>query len=221
MFTVTLIGPDGVGKTTVSHELKMLLTIPAITIYMGDNVETSNVMLPTMRWWKSRYKNEIKDHSNGRKSRGSGLKKLLYTMRKGLGLLNRVMDEWYRQTVAWLYTKRGYVVIFDRHFVYDYYDVDQAKGAHVAPFKKRLHAKILKATLPEPDLVICMDAPGQVVFERKGEFTPEFLEKRRQHYLSLQDKIHNFVAIDATQNVESVVTQIKTLIETTYWERRR
>ena len=143
---------------------------------------------------------------------------LLFPVRKGLGLVNRVMDEWYRQTVAWLYTKRGYVVIFDRHFICDYYDVDQVQSA---PFKKRLHSTILKATLPEPDLVICMDAPGQIVFERKGEFTPEFLEQRRQHYLSLQNKIHNFVAIDATQNVESVVDQIKNLIESTYWERKR
>jgi adenylate kinase len=56
MFTVTLVGPDGVGKTTVSKELEASLKLPIKYIYMGMNVEASNVMLPTTRWWETRKK---------------------------------------------------------------------------------------------------------------------------------------------------------------------
>ena len=56
MFTVTLKGPDGVGKTTVSKELEASFKLPIKSIYMGIDVEASNVMLPTTRWWETRKK---------------------------------------------------------------------------------------------------------------------------------------------------------------------
>ena len=56
MFTVTLIGPDGVGKNTVSQELEASLKLPIKYIYMRMNVEASNVMLPSTRWWETRKK---------------------------------------------------------------------------------------------------------------------------------------------------------------------
>ncbi|MDQ4078675.1 MAG: hypothetical protein M3220_20845, partial [Chloroflexota bacterium] len=49
MFTVALIGADGAGKTTVGKRLEGALPLPAKYIYMGINLESSNLVLPTTR----------------------------------------------------------------------------------------------------------------------------------------------------------------------------
>ena len=52
MFTVTLIGPDGTGKSTISKKLQNLLPLPTQYIYMGINQEATNFTLPTTLLWK-------------------------------------------------------------------------------------------------------------------------------------------------------------------------
>ncbi|RPJ00939.1 MAG: hypothetical protein EHM39_04075, partial [Chloroflexi bacterium] len=49
MFTVAVIGPDGAGKSTVTHELLHKLSLPAKYVYMGVNLESSKMVLPTTR----------------------------------------------------------------------------------------------------------------------------------------------------------------------------
>ena len=44
---------------------------------------------------------------------------------------------------------------------------------------------MLNYIFPKPDLVICLDAPGEVLFSRKAEGTIELLEQRRQEYLQV------------------------------------
>jgi hypothetical protein len=53
MFTVALIGPDGAGKTTIGRRLEHALPRPVKYIYMGVNLDSSNVMLPTTRLVKA------------------------------------------------------------------------------------------------------------------------------------------------------------------------
>ena len=49
MFTVALIGPDGAGKSTISRRLQASINRPIKYVYMGINLEASNIMLPTTR----------------------------------------------------------------------------------------------------------------------------------------------------------------------------
>src|SRR5215211_3803381 len=46
---VALIGPDGAGKTSITRRVAELLPVPSRTIYMGVNLESSTLMLPTTR----------------------------------------------------------------------------------------------------------------------------------------------------------------------------
>jgi len=229
MFTVTLIGPDGVGKTTVAKELEATFKLPTKYIYMGMNVEASNVMLPTTRWWETRKKDKgITGHDMSRtiiesttsvqnEPVGEDIttpptslrKSLVRKIRKSVGLGNRILEEWYRQFVAWTYVKRGVIVIYDRHFIYDYYHDDIHPSDQAISLKRKIHGFVLKHTLREPDLLICLDAPGEVVFARKGEFTPEFMEMRRHQYLELQHIVKNCRIIDATEPLETVVDKAK------------
>jgi thymidylate kinase len=57
---------------------------------------------------------------------------------------------------------------------------------------------------PAPDLVLALDAPGAVMYERKGEYSPEMLENWRQHFLQLKGRLEAFEVLDATRPPESV-----------------
>ncbi len=226
MFSVSLIGPDGVGKTTVAKELEASFPFPVKYIYMGDNVEACNFLLPTTKWWKTRHGHSKANGPNNvasanknmqdRKWQSSLLREphrfALRSIRKTVGFGNRILDEWYRNLVALYFSIRGYIVVFDRHFLYDYYHFDVQPDNARRSFKRRLHGFLLKHTIGEPDLVICMDAPGEVVYKRKGEFSVDFLEMRRLQYRTLQSDIKNFAIIDADRRLDLVISDVSQLI---------
>jgi hypothetical protein len=189
---------------------------------MGDNVDSSNVMLPTTRWWKRRQRRQgvlpTMPRTNGdRAPRSAGkhrprwrraLTWPLRCARKSLGFLNRILDETYREAVAACTFRRGTIVLFDRHFILDYYHFDIDPQAGKLGLKRRLHGLFLRWFSRPPDLVICLDAPGEVVFQRKGEFSPEFLEMRRQQYRQFQHLVDHFELIDADRDLDLVVRDV-------------
>jgi thymidylate kinase len=124
---------------------------------------------------------------------------------------NRIAEEWYRVGVAALYRLRGCVVVFDRHFYSDYHAYDIAEKNIPAP--NRLHGWMLQHVYPQPDLLIYLDAPAEVLFARKGEGTVELLERRRQDYLALRDHARHFVVVDASQPVEQATAEVATIID--------
>ena len=74
-------------------------------------------------------------------------------------------EEWYRQLVIEYYQLRGNVVLVDRHFVFDYYYHDIVRTRGYRPFSSRAHGYMLEHLYPRPDLVICLDAPAEVLYE--------------------------------------------------------
>ncbi len=226
MFTVSLIGPDGVGKTTIAKLLEKSYPRPLKYLYMGGNAEASNYMLPTTRWWENRKRKQntpaiaTSNTQVSQPAQKSGKPKWLTLttrfIRKSLGFTNRILEEWYRQFIAFSFLRRGYIVVFDRHFIYDYYHDNVLPDENQQSIKRKLHGLLLKHTLVEPDLVICLDAPGEVVFNRKGEFTPEFLEIRRNQYLSLETNIRNFAVVNANRDLKLVVQDVTDCIDDLY-----
>ncbi len=216
MFTVALVGPDGAGKTTISRQLEHLLPMPAKYVYMGVNLDSSNLVLPTTRLFL-----EIK-RARGRrpdmagppdptrvKPRPRGLiKRIAAGLKSGLRLLNQLGEEWFRQGIVWYYRRRGYVVVFDRHFFSDYYAHDIANDDPHQPLTGRIHGFFLKRLYPRPDLVIFLDAPPEVLFARKREGTLELLERRRQEYLRLRGQVKHFVTVDATRPQDEVTQAV-------------
>lgn len=218
---VALVGPDGAGKSTITAMLEREpVPFPVKRVYMGVNLESSSLMLPTTRLLLA-----VKRARGGRPDlvAGGGPEPGAATDRsrsqrwarsaKDVARLGVwVLEEWLRQLVAAGYGRRGYVVVFDRHFFADYYhsDIAPAAGRRAGA---RLHGWLLQHAYPKPDLVVCLDAPGEVLFARKGEASPAWLEQRRQQYLALSTVVPAFAVVDADRPLTSVFADVVAAIE--------
>src|SRR5262245_18588027 len=127
MFTVALLGPDGAGKSTIGRKLEQVSPLPVKYVYMGVNLESSNMVLPTTRLWLEvkRARGQRPDITRPRKDyfldrqQQSFTKKFTRSLKSALRLVSLTVEEWFRQIVVWSYNLRGYLVILDRHFYFD------------------------------------------------------------------------------------------------------
>jgi thymidylate kinase len=215
---VALIGPDGAGKSSVARRVSETLPVRSRTIYMGVNMEASTLMLPTTRLMlqakqarggEPDRRVSTRDAPAARRSLG---KRIAHSTKSAVRMANWVAEEWFRQAVAEYARRRGEVVIFDRHFFCDYYAYDVVPRHGERPLSARVHGFILARLYPKPDLVIYLDAPSEVLHARKQEGTLEFLEERRQDYLSLAGVFEHFVTVDAARPAETVAAEVTEVI---------
>jgi thymidylate kinase len=216
--TVALIGADGSGKTTVARRLPGLLPVPVRYLYMGVSADSSNISLPTTRIAR-RIKRALgappdtagpPSHDRRKPRSRSFLRRRLADGRAALRLGNRFAEEWYRQWRAWRWERSGAVVVFDRHFFIDYHAYDLTGTGR--SWSQRLHGAVLGRLYPRPDIVVYLDAPGEVLLARKGEGSVEALERRRDEYRSIAPLVPAFVEVDATRPVDEVAAQVASAI---------
>jgi thymidylate kinase len=94
---------------------------------------------------------------------------------------------------------RGRLVLVDR-FAYD--TLLPGSGGS---FGERVTSALAMRWTPAPDRVLLLDAPGEVMYARKGEHTPEKLEEWRQAYLTMAAGLPVPVTVlDATRPAEEV-----------------
>ncbi|MDQ2998540.1 MAG: hypothetical protein M3R61_16010, partial [Chloroflexota bacterium] len=105
---------------------------------------------------------------------------------------------------------------FDR-YVYD----QQLDAARKRSLKTRARRWLLAAAAPKPNLVVFLDAPGELLYARKGEHSPEILEQQRQHYLGLRAHIPQMVVVDATRDADQVRRTVTALIWRSYAKHLR
>ncbi len=181
MCTVALIGADGAGKSTIGRRLAATLPLPAKYLYMGDNADSANRLLPSTRLLRL-----LRRVAGGRRGE-----------RRGTGPSAGAPPDTSRPA-ARPRGVRGHLNI--------------APGAPRRTLAGRIHGFLLSHLYPKPDVVICLDAPAEVLFARKPEGTVEAIERRRREYFQIRPFVKHFAVVDATQPEEAVTRAVAALI---------
>jgi thymidylate kinase len=124
-----------------------------------------------------------------------------------VGLAANLLTQWSRWLHARALRARGCLVLFDRYT----YDAVLPTSSRLSPLR-RWRRRLLAHTCPAPDMVVMLDAPGEVLFARKGEHSAEHLERQRQGYLAMRGRLPQMAVVDATQDAQSVSREVSLLI---------
>jgi thymidylate kinase len=221
VFTVALVGPDGAGKTTVAKMLMTSFPLPIKYLYMGTAIQSSNHSLPT-----SRLIQRIKERRHRKILEASGevvpekiathelasRKPKRNVFEQTIGLLNTLAEEWYRQIIALIYDLSGYVVLCDRHFLFEHLPHSESFRRQNESLSMRIHMWVLRYFYPQPDLVILLDAPPALLMSRKNEWSLDHLSRQREGILEQGERSRHFERVDATRALEAVVADVKARI---------
>jgi thymidylate kinase len=133
----------------------------------------------------------------------------------GIGLAARVTGQLGRWLLAMRHRARGRLVLFDR-YAYDALLPPRRTVGRIG----RLRRWLLGHACPPPGLIVVLDAPGDVLFDRKGELSPAVLEAERKAYAALARRRRTpAVLVDAARDADGVRRDITAAIWATY--RRR
>jgi thymidylate kinase len=133
---------------------------------------------------------------------------------QGLRILLRPMVVWRRYLASVRHRAFGRTVVFDR-YVYD--ALLPPRGSLV--WLKRPYFRLLSRSCPAPDLVLLLDAPGNVLHARSGEYDAEHLEAERAYYRLLEARIPRLERIDAHRPPDRVLADALACIWQQYRER--
>jgi thymidylate kinase len=124
----------------------------------------------------------------------------------GVRMARRVLWLLRLRATAAFHRARGRLVILDRH---------PAEGLVIGYRRSHLDAvrrRVLAAAGPAPGLAIILDAPADVLAERKAEHPLERLDDQRRAYLELAHRLPNAVIVDASADAEHVRRTVVALI---------
>jgi thymidylate kinase len=186
-YLISFMGPDGCGKSTAIAATRTAL-VPA---FAGA----------------SEFHRLPRTIHKGR-SGGDGSRPHEKTPRGPLASIAKVLFWFADLTLGYWLTLRPKMVrctliIFDRYF----HDVlvDRLRYRYGGPSS---WVKLLSRISPQPDLWILLDAPAEVLWQRKPELSLEEGIRQRAAYRELISPNRNAIEIDATQPVNMVVACI-------------
>jgi thymidylate kinase len=210
---VAVVGPDGAGKSTLVSRLPDAIGHPSLVVYMGVNPESTTHALPTMRWAQRRgmagglLPAAVAGVPQRFAARSGGI---LSELRAAVNYTHRLADLGYRFAAGWRAARAGQAVVFDR-YVYDA-RIDTLLARQ--PLSARTYARLVMALFPDPDLLLILDAPSELLYARKGEHSVAWLDGLRAAYGRLADEVPNSVLIDATQPADQVLRSTAAMIRT-------
>lgn len=217
--TLTLIGADGAGKSTLAAQLRAHSDLPTVFIYMGANPSAITHALPTTRAWMALKRALGWDaHRSGPPDNAatvrpsSPVERTLRHFKSLAALVYRVSEDSYRLLVGEVYRRRGYLVIMDRHPYPDYY-ARRVRGVQGEWLRwgDRVHGFLLRHVYPHPRDLILLDAPAEVLHARKPEGTIEAVRSRRCEYLDMIGHLPDVAVIDVDRPQREVLADVLAL----------
>jgi thymidylate kinase len=100
----------------------------------------------------------------------------------------------------------GRLVVLDR------YIVDATLPSPELDWKGRVSAVLVQGTASQPDRMVFLDAPPDVVYARKGELGLEELRRRRDYYRQLGKKFPQLVTVDSDRPLQEVLADVHELV---------
>ena len=174
MATIAIIGGDGAGKTTIGKMLEESFPLQIKYIYMGNDPRVSRFSLPTTRLI---YHHKIRSYEKYVSSSGQVQAKeipadyLEYSPKKKgpiwtiFRYLNRLLEAWYRLFVSFSYQICGFIVVYDRHPLFDSAPLRTNKNKSLNSQIERLYHWIMSHLFPKPGVTIYLDAPAEILLK--------------------------------------------------------
>ena len=197
---ISVLGPDGVGKSTFIDLLEKKLNF----YYVADG-----------------DKCQIIHHRPGRLPNLGALGEKAKLMKEDTNFTvphrskpANAFSSFLRMTYYWLdyllfvplivrrNAKWDFVTVFDR-YIYDFL-VDPRRSRINLPYRIR---KCFAATVPQPQLVFILLTDAEIIYARKPELSREEIARQQQEYLRLAGSSSRFVLLDASQTPEQLTDQ--------------
>lgn len=189
MSFIALLGCDGSGKSAVIERVARNLSATGIPVTRGH-------------WRPSAFgsaetggRTEAADNPHGQTARGA------FSSLLKLGWL---WANWWAGWWRGLRTRnRAGVILFDRY--HGDLVVDPKRYRYGGP---AVCARLASRWMPQPDLVVFLDAEPAVLLSRKQEVSQEALEQARTRYLAWACSNANCVVVDASRPLPDVVEDV-------------
>ena len=228
MTSVAIVGGDGSGKTTLARKFMQTSKFPVKYLYMGLSTLKSEPAFPTtllIRYMKTRSYRSTENASTDDNGQASFMLDYHHNPTRRSDLwravrsFNYLIDVLYRLVYSWIYQLRGYLVIYDRYYLFMAAPEVHGERRVFQHWIDQLLYWIFDKIYPEPDIVVFLDAPPDILYERKPEGKLDYLEKRRIATIEQGKRTANFVVLDATQPIDLVYKAFEEIILTTIGDK--
>lgn len=195
---IAFFGPDGIGKSTVIEHLERQVQ-PAF-----DGIVRFHFR-PGFRRCGRDGSPVTQPHAMRQRSPGISTLKLLFW----LG------DCWFGYLTA-ICPGRSHrrLIIFDRYLP----DLLVDPVRYRLPLRCSGFARWLTALAPQPDLYVLLDAPAEVVQERKSELPLTESRRQRNAYLKMFEELHSRLIVSAEFPAAEVARNVAAVLSTLYSE---
>jgi thymidylate kinase len=193
---IALLGPDGVGKSAVIEQLQRQLQTGSDDValfHFRPGFRTHGVDGPPV----------TRPHAQRPRSLVVSFAKLIYWL----------VDCWYGYLIVIRRCKqRDGLVIFDRY----YPDILVDPIRYRLPARSHTFARWFTRMAPRPDLYLLLDAPAEVVQQRKSELPLPESRRQRVAYLKMFESIPSKLLVNANSPVDEVARNISVAIRSFY-----